>query len=58
MTDQELVDRIEGLSVAQVCELSDCLNDYGVVMPGGERPNELEARLLLKTMLSILSWKQ
>ena len=54
MTDQEIVDRIESLSVAQVCELGDCLLEYSIVMERGEAPNEIEAKLLLKTMLAIL----
>ena len=55
MTDQEFIDRIEGLAVAQVCELAECLADYSLVMAGGESENPLEAKLLLRTMLAILA---
>ena len=54
MTDQELIDRIESLSVAQVAELGDTMLELSIVMAGGESPNPLEAKLLLKTMLAIL----
>ena len=54
MSDQELIDRIESLSVAQVAELGDCLLEYSLVMAGGESSNPIEAKLLLKTMLAVL----
>ena len=57
MTDQELIDLIERLTPEQVGELGECLIEYVVVMPHGDKPNDIEAKLLLKTMISILGWK-
>ena len=54
MTDQEFIERIEGLTVAQLVELAECIVDYSLVVPGGESANPLEAKLLLKTMLAII----
>ena len=48
VTDQELIDRIESLSVAQVAELGDTMLELSIVMAGGESPNPLEAKLLLE----------